>query len=588
MDSDWDLLRRYAKGKDDGVFAELVGRHVDGVYGMARRSLGGPGAEAEDVTQAVFLLLAQKAGRIREKGVLAGWLFRVTRYCCLNVRREGEGGSGVNGRRRWLAKFRRSGRRRLRGCWMRGWARLSEKEREAVLAKFWEKRTAAEAGAMLGISAEAVEKRVERGVEKLRKFLAGRGYTVPAAGVAATMGAEMAKGAPAGLHIAVTVGSGSAVVIAKGATAMMKVATLKVAAGVGIVLVVIAGTVVVAAQRETGQGVAMMGAASQGVVVNGDYATTRKAAMTYLRAWRDGDWAAMREGLSGPASVMALERAKRDAMVAERELDAAVLERFGLQGTRVSHEYPPAAVWEAAMEVVAKGNETWSVKGDKQSFNVTGTFVPEPGTAERAARTRNFVGFQEFTKVEGGWKISKDKEAGALVTQHARDMEELFIKIAGDVRAGRYRTFREVENVVEAGTPKTVFEMRDGKIAMVSGGTIIMSDGPVVLGTFPISITARDSVRAAKTQAAHRPGATVVDIEDGELRFSGDSGAMLMKSFEMQPGIGTQLVYGHGPEDAATDREKADLDAYVNGEREKLIGSYGSYAKAKEELEGRD
>ena len=59
MDGDWELLERYLSGGEEGAFRELVGRHVDLVYGAARRMLGGPGEEAEDVTQAVFLLLAQ-------------------------------------------------------------------------------------------------------------------------------------------------------------------------------------------------------------------------------------------------------------------------------------------------------------------------------------------------------------------------------------------------------------------------------------------------------------------------------------------------------------------------------------------------
>src|ERR1035437_6700172 len=88
MDSDWNLLERYAARRDQAAFAELVARYVNLVYGTARRMLGGADKDAEDVVQAVFFLLWQRVGRIRPKGALATWLFRATRYCCANVKKE--------------------------------------------------------------------------------------------------------------------------------------------------------------------------------------------------------------------------------------------------------------------------------------------------------------------------------------------------------------------------------------------------------------------------------------------------------------------------------------------------------------------
>src|SRR5689334_16094308 len=88
MHDDWELLRRFAADADQSAFSELVSRHIDFVYGRARRMLGDAGVrDAEDVTQAVFILLAQKAPRIPQRRALAGWLYNATRYCCANVRR---------------------------------------------------------------------------------------------------------------------------------------------------------------------------------------------------------------------------------------------------------------------------------------------------------------------------------------------------------------------------------------------------------------------------------------------------------------------------------------------------------------------
>ena len=80
MGSDWELLERWARGRDEGAFGELVGRHVNLVYGAALRMLGGPGKGEEDVVQAVFLLLSESR-KVSRGGGLEGWLFNATRYC---------------------------------------------------------------------------------------------------------------------------------------------------------------------------------------------------------------------------------------------------------------------------------------------------------------------------------------------------------------------------------------------------------------------------------------------------------------------------------------------------------------------------
>src|ERR1700722_1617798 len=65
-------------------FAELVRDHADLVYSAARRQLGNA-AMAEDVVQAVFILLWRKAGSI--KGSVAGWLVRATYLACRDARK---------------------------------------------------------------------------------------------------------------------------------------------------------------------------------------------------------------------------------------------------------------------------------------------------------------------------------------------------------------------------------------------------------------------------------------------------------------------------------------------------------------------
>src|SRR5688500_13331574 len=84
---DVDLLERWRNARDRGAMDELVRRHIHFVYGAARRQLRGDDAWAHDVTQAVFMLLIQKAPHVRSEAALAVWLHRTTRYACANARR---------------------------------------------------------------------------------------------------------------------------------------------------------------------------------------------------------------------------------------------------------------------------------------------------------------------------------------------------------------------------------------------------------------------------------------------------------------------------------------------------------------------
>ena len=86
--TDMDLLRQYADGNSDAAFAALVSRHLDLVYSAALRKAGNPHA-AEEITQAVFIILAQKAGRILDKTILPGWLYQTARLTAASfLRRE--------------------------------------------------------------------------------------------------------------------------------------------------------------------------------------------------------------------------------------------------------------------------------------------------------------------------------------------------------------------------------------------------------------------------------------------------------------------------------------------------------------------
>ena len=80
--NDMDLVREFAFHNSETAFAELVHRHINLVYSAAQRFTGNP-SDTQDVTQAVFIILARKAAGLRARTVLTGWLYETTRYTAM-------------------------------------------------------------------------------------------------------------------------------------------------------------------------------------------------------------------------------------------------------------------------------------------------------------------------------------------------------------------------------------------------------------------------------------------------------------------------------------------------------------------------
>jgi DNA-directed RNA polymerase specialized sigma24 family protein len=82
--TDQQLLRDYAGSCSENAFAELVKRHIDFVYSAALRMVR-DAQLAEDVTQSVFLALAENARQLVKHPVLPGWLHRTTQNLSANA-----------------------------------------------------------------------------------------------------------------------------------------------------------------------------------------------------------------------------------------------------------------------------------------------------------------------------------------------------------------------------------------------------------------------------------------------------------------------------------------------------------------------
>jgi hypothetical protein len=78
-------------------------------------------------------------------------------------------------------------------------AELSEAERDAVMLRYFERKSAREMAEVLGVTTEAAQKRVNRAVERLRDLFARRGVAVGASGMLALISANAVQGAPAAL-----------------------------------------------------------------------------------------------------------------------------------------------------------------------------------------------------------------------------------------------------------------------------------------------------------------------------------------------------------------------------------------------------
>jgi RNA polymerase sigma factor (sigma-70 family) len=181
-----------------------------GVWGGA--AADGVGGGAEEVTQAVFLVMARKRveGKLPEERFMVGWLLRVTRFAVKEARRsgmrrryhEGQAG-GLRGEVQEAAGGEggaESGealavRRELDEALMG----LGAMDREVVTRRYLQGQAVGEVAAAVGMSENTAGRRISRALEKLRVMLGRRGISAPPGAVMAVLAEECGVRAPEGL-----------------------------------------------------------------------------------------------------------------------------------------------------------------------------------------------------------------------------------------------------------------------------------------------------------------------------------------------------------------------------------------------------
>jgi RNA polymerase sigma factor (sigma-70 family) len=264
--SDRDLLRRFSAGRDESAFAALLERHGPLVLRVARRVLKNE-ADAEDVYQAAFLVLARKAGSVAWRDSVATWLYSVAHRLALNAkaaairRRRHEGRAPA---REAAAPADEITLREAQAILHKELARLPTRFRTPLVHCFLESATQDEAARELGWSLSTLKRRLRRGRELLQGRLARRGLTLAAAlstGLVAE-GAARAALAEATRKAAVRWAAGEApdglvsgrvLDLAKGGVRAMTLTRIKIAAAITLAVGIASGAGVLAYPRPAAQ-----------------------------------------------------------------------------------------------------------------------------------------------------------------------------------------------------------------------------------------------------------------------------------------------------------------------------------------------
>lgn len=197
--TDNDLLERFIRNESDEAFTGIVERYLNLVHSVALRHTSNP-HHAEEISQAVFIILARRASSLDRGTVLSGWLYHAARLTAANFIR-----SEMRRSRREQEAFMQSSAEAASGqsIWAElsplldaAIARLRPADRDALVLRYFQNKSLLEVGQELGIEERAAQKRVGRALEKLRSLFARQGIVASAAAIAAQISTHSVQAAP--------------------------------------------------------------------------------------------------------------------------------------------------------------------------------------------------------------------------------------------------------------------------------------------------------------------------------------------------------------------------------------------------------
>lgn len=228
---DSQLLRAYAEQRSEDAFSELVSRHVDLVYSAALRMVRDRHL-AEDVTQAVFVALARNAPQLVPRAVLSGWLHRTAQNIAAQTVRSIE---RRRAREQEASAMNEMPDHESDAMWKRiaphlddALGTLSEADRDVLMLRYFERKSAQEMAQVLGISSEAAQRRVTRAVDRLRGYFTQRGATLGTGGGLAATLTNAVQAAPVGLAATISKAAPLAAIAAIAATSGVRFTQLLV------------------------------------------------------------------------------------------------------------------------------------------------------------------------------------------------------------------------------------------------------------------------------------------------------------------------------------------------------------------------